>query len=104
MPREDLASIVEWSNRAQSRRGSRPDGFDPVLGNWQPAGFWSLLSWFESRHRNLPFRPVRTGESEASRSAAGGGRIPGIDAGRDLTQSATRVVAAWMLPVKRLEW
>jgi hypothetical protein len=32
----------------------------PVLSNWQLAELWILLSWFESRYRNIPFCPFRT--------------------------------------------
>jgi hypothetical protein len=34
--------------------------YSPVLSNWQLAELWILLSWFESRYRNIPFCPFCT--------------------------------------------
>lgn len=46
------------------RRHGQPSCLDnvsssPVLGNWQPADFWCLLFWFESRYRNSTFSNIR---------------------------------------------
>ena len=50
-PKTGAAGIVDSAVDAD-RYAFTSDRFAPVLGNWQPARFWSLLSWFESRHRN----------------------------------------------------